>query len=614
MRGSRGRGAACYASSLYSRAGDRQALRGRQPCALPAPEGLDPRAGRGARAAAIGAGIGTIELLSGSRSRSREPLFLARRDARAPGRRGRALGERRRSRTPSSPASPAATASCSRRTPRAQLWVGELDGAGMLVLDEHDLIYAYGPLAPLRAGAPGAGLRARRPAGAGAARAPLRPQFDELETDCGALGVEPHPAPGQASRRTETPRARAGSRPRSRACSRRGRARRRDEGRPRSARSSRRAAAGSRPRRARAAARTRPSRVLIVDVPQSVPCVSACSLPRRRTLPSKVALRRHRAYASSAGVRASRKSSATPTPVQRARRAGAAARAPSPRARSARPLPRRRFRRAGGAGPARPRGRSARRPQRLVALAVEASAEALEARLDALDRRSEMCVDALGEHAFGLADEPLDGEVELAAEPPRSVLARRADRRVELLRGGLGVARGLARDGAAELLELPVLDVARAGSRHAGSPRPARGRSAPAARARGAGAGRRAPAAPCAARSRAARVGRRRLAPPPAPCGRARRAACASGRDAPRPPPAALSASASIRASIWFVSCTCRCASRAISAARLSWSWLRSPLQSVSRSSTRAARRQRLGRAWRRRRARARRRRRGAPR
>jgi hypothetical protein len=29
---------------------------------------------------------------------------------------------------------------------RAQLWVGELDGAGMLVLDEHDLVYAYGPL------------------------------------------------------------------------------------------------------------------------------------------------------------------------------------------------------------------------------------------------------------------------------------------------------------------------------------------------------------------------------------------------------------------------------------------------------------------------------------
>ena len=29
---------------------------------------------------------------------------------------------------------------------RAQLWVGEIDGVGMLVLDEHDLLYAYGPL------------------------------------------------------------------------------------------------------------------------------------------------------------------------------------------------------------------------------------------------------------------------------------------------------------------------------------------------------------------------------------------------------------------------------------------------------------------------------------
>ena len=47
-------------------------------------------------------------------------------------------------------------------------------------------------------------------------------------------------------------------------------------------------------------------------------------------------------------------------------------------------------------------------------------------------------------------------QVELAAEPARRLLARRADRRVELLRGRLGVARRLARDGAAELLELPA--------------------------------------------------------------------------------------------------------------------------------------------------------------
>lgn len=30
---------------------------------------------------------------------------------------------------------------------RANLWVGEADGRGLIVLDEHDLIYAYGPLA-----------------------------------------------------------------------------------------------------------------------------------------------------------------------------------------------------------------------------------------------------------------------------------------------------------------------------------------------------------------------------------------------------------------------------------------------------------------------------------
>ncbi len=74
--------------------------------------------------------------------------------------------------------------------------------------------------------------------------------------------------------------------------------------------------------------------------------------------------------------------------------------------------------------------------------------------------RSDDLVDPLGEHAFRLACKSLDGELELAAEPPRRVLARRADRRVELLRRRLRVSRGLARDAAPELLELAVLDVA----------------------------------------------------------------------------------------------------------------------------------------------------------
>ena len=29
---------------------------------------------------------------------------------------------------------------------RAQGWIGATDGSGLLVLDEHDLLYAYGPL------------------------------------------------------------------------------------------------------------------------------------------------------------------------------------------------------------------------------------------------------------------------------------------------------------------------------------------------------------------------------------------------------------------------------------------------------------------------------------
>ena len=88
---------------------------------------------------------------------------------------------------------------------RAQLWVGELDGVGMLVLDEHDLIYAYGPLHTLRAGAPRARLRAGRPAGAGAARAPLQPRSTtSSSSDLRRLWAWNRILPaGHASRRTD---------------------------------------------------------------------------------------------------------------------------------------------------------------------------------------------------------------------------------------------------------------------------------------------------------------------------------------------------------------------------------------------------------------------------
>ena len=53
----------------------------------------------------------------------------------------------------------------------------------------------------------------------------------------------------------------------------------------------------------------------------------------------------------------------------------------------------------------------------------------------------------------------LDGAVELARQPHRGLLARGAHRRLELLAGRLGVALGLTRDHALELLDLPALDV-----------------------------------------------------------------------------------------------------------------------------------------------------------
>jgi hypothetical protein len=94
----------------------------------------------------IGAGIGTIALLKELAAVLREPLFL--------------LVVMRVPRVTEEPGRWESTAltraELARFTDRfgelfeddarAQLWVGEIDGVGMLVLDEHDLIYAYGPL------------------------------------------------------------------------------------------------------------------------------------------------------------------------------------------------------------------------------------------------------------------------------------------------------------------------------------------------------------------------------------------------------------------------------------------------------------------------------------
>src|SRR5262249_11731074 len=106
------------------------------------------------------------------------------------------------------------------------------------------------------------------------------------------------------------------------------------------------------------------------------------------------------------------------------------------------------------------------RVERLVAMALDGVEEALEPLLDLLHRAARDGVHTLGEDAVGLSREAFDGKVELAAEAPRGLLARRADSRVELLRRGLGVARRLLRDRAPQLLELPRLDLAE-GERHA---------------------------------------------------------------------------------------------------------------------------------------------------
>ncbi len=94
----------------------------------------------------IGAGMGTIALLEALAGVLREPLFLlvVMRVPRVAEEAGRwesvALTKAELARFA------ARYGELFEDDARAQLWVGEIDGVGMLVLDEHDLIYAYGPL------------------------------------------------------------------------------------------------------------------------------------------------------------------------------------------------------------------------------------------------------------------------------------------------------------------------------------------------------------------------------------------------------------------------------------------------------------------------------------
>src|SRR5262249_33640240 len=74
----------------------------------------------------------------------------------------------------------------------------------------------------------------------------------------------------------------------------------------------------------------------------------------------------------------------------------------------------------------------------------------------------------LGEHPLRLAREVLDGAVELARQAASRLLARGADRGLELLRRRLREPRCLPRHDALELLDLPALDV---GERRAEAPR-----------------------------------------------------------------------------------------------------------------------------------------------
>ena len=129
----------------------------------------------------IGAGLGTIELLKTLAAPLREPLFLLV-VMRVPHSVEAGRWESIPLTHPELDRFTSRYGELFEDDARAQLWVGELDGVGMLVLDEHDLIYAYGPLHTFEQVLRECGYEAGDPAVPDPHEHRYNRQFDELES------------------------------------------------------------------------------------------------------------------------------------------------------------------------------------------------------------------------------------------------------------------------------------------------------------------------------------------------------------------------------------------------------------------------------------------------